>query len=63
MEGRLLFYVGSFRGYKPVMALIEDGCNELLLFKKEIYEDQVLRIGLSSIRETSRDLVYSEGPL
>jgi hypothetical protein len=51
MEGTLLFYQGTFSGYKSVYGLIEDGCTEFNVFKKEAYIDQIFRFGLNASEE------------
>ena len=50
MEGYLLYYRGLLKGYKKVYAIMEEGCHDFALFKKVVYEDQILRISLIESR-------------
>ena len=39
MEGYLYYYRGLLKGYKKVFGMMEEGCHDFALFKKEAYED------------------------
>ena len=61
MEGNLYFYRGLLKGFKKCYAMMEEDCNDFAIFKKQAYEDQILRLSLieGSGQKAAEDKMFS----